>query len=118
MTSFQPMWGILSPLTPEARHLARHEPEPRGVAFLAVLEEHLQADADAQEGLAARRFDHRLARAALGELAHAVAHRALSRHHHPVGSEHGLRDREVTATSARGATCSIALDTERRLPIP
>src|SRR5581483_12426798 len=39
----------------EARHAPRQHAEPRGVAFLRPLEEHLQADADAEEGLVARR---------------------------------------------------------------
>jgi hypothetical protein len=70
----------------------------RGIALLAVLEQHLHADADAEEGLAARGLDDRVARPACGKLAHAVRHRALSRHDHALGrADNGRirRDRDA-----------------------
>jgi hypothetical protein len=68
----------LEPRKGKARHAPRHEAQARGVAFLAILEEHLQPDADAEERLRARRLEHRLARAARREVAHAIGQRALS----------------------------------------
>src|SRR4051812_22848362 len=53
---------------PEAGDLAAEQPEARGVALLAMLEQHLQANADAEKGPRARRLDHCVARAACGEL--------------------------------------------------
>src|SRR6267142_1534240 len=69
---------------PEAGDLAAKQPQSGGVALLAMLEQHLQADADAEEGPGARRLDHRVARAACGELSHAVGHGPLARHDDPV----------------------------------
>jgi non-ribosomal peptide synthetase component F len=96
--------------TPAARR-GRH------VALLARFEQHLQADADAEEGLVLRRRDDRRAQPARIQLAHAVGHGALAGHHDTVGRGDGGRV-EVTSTRACGATCSIALATDRRLPMP
>src|SRR5580765_633228 len=49
--------------------------------FLAVLEEHLQAEADAQEGPVARRGEHDLAQTAVVHAADAIGHGALTRQH-------------------------------------
>ena len=57
----------------------------RHVAFLAMLEQHLQADADAEKGLAARARNHGGAPTAGVELAHAVGHRALPGEDHALG---------------------------------
>ena len=60
------------------------------IALLATFEQHLHADADAEKGLAARRFEDRVAGAARRELAHAIGQRALSGHHDALGAEDGL----------------------------
>src|SRR5688572_29151349 len=73
--------GDLQPLQAKARHLARQQREPGRRPLLGALEEHLQAEADAEVGLVAHRFEHRLARAARLEVAHAVGYRALARNH-------------------------------------
>src|SRR3954468_214853 len=75
----------LEPGQPEAGDLAAEQPEAGGVALLAMLEQHLQPNTDAEKGPRARRLDHRFARAACGELSHAVGHGSLARHHDPVG---------------------------------
>ena len=67
------------------------EGKPRGIAFLAVLEQHLQADADAEEGFAGGGGDHGLAQVAGGQLGHAVGHRALTRHDHALGGGDNCR---------------------------
>jgi len=72
------MCGTLSP--PSARQHA----EARRIAFGAALEQHLQAEADAQIGLVAQRLEHGVARAACREAPHAIGQRALPRNHHPV----------------------------------
>jgi len=80
-------------LRPETGSAGRCRPAGRGpgVAFLAALEQHLQADADAKEGLGAGRLDDRLARPARGQLAHAVGHCALTGHHDPLRGPDGRR---------------------------
>jgi hypothetical protein len=50
-----------------------------------VLEQHLLADADTEEGFAGGSIDHRLAQAALVQLAHAVRHRTLAGHDDTLG---------------------------------
>src|SRR5215218_11418361 len=53
--------------------------------FLALVEQHLQAETDAEEGPARRGLQHRLAQAAGVEATHAIRHGALSRQHHTRG---------------------------------
>ena len=76
----------------KAQHFAGNQAEPgRAVgraALGAVRQQHLHADADAEQRLARRRLQHRLQQAGLAQLAHAVAHGPLSRQHHPVGGAH------------------------------
>src|SRR5688572_12835529 len=83
----------LQPRRPEPRHLSGEHTEAPCVTFLAVLEQHLQADADAEKGLAAGCLDDRFTRTAIRELAHAVAHGALPGDHHPVRGDDPLRIR-------------------------
>src|SRR5437660_3744690 len=63
----------------EARHAAGEHAERRRIAFLAMLEEHLQAEADAEIGLRGERLEHRIASAARRQVAHALGTRALPR---------------------------------------
>jgi len=51
--------------------------------LLAVVEQHLQSEADAEEGAIRQRLEHDVAQAALVQTAHAVRHRALPWQHHP-----------------------------------
>src|SRR5476651_4569 len=67
----------------ERAHLPLEQCEPGRVALGAALEEHLLADAQAEEGLVARAERDRLAQSALPQRAHAVGHRALPGEHHP-----------------------------------
>src|SRR5258706_12986606 len=70
----------LEPRDLEAGYAPGNQAQAGRIALLRSLEQHLQADADAEKRLAAGRLDHRLARAARAELAHAVGHRALAGH--------------------------------------
>src|SRR5258706_15475810 len=69
----------------EALHLAPNQREPGRVAFGAALEEHLLADAKAEEGLAPRRLSNRLSETGFAQRSHAIGHRALSRENHAIG---------------------------------
>ncbi len=70
----------------ETPHLAGQQAEPRHLALLAFVEQHLQADANAEKRLAAGGSDDRVPQAARIHLAHAVGHRALPRKHHAAGA--------------------------------
>src|SRR5258706_4053437 len=74
----------------EPAHLPRQQPQPRGVALGAPLEEHLLADAKPEEGLFAGARDDRLGEPALVQHAHAVGHRPLAREDDAVGPEDRL----------------------------
>src|SRR5690606_35723573 len=73
----------------KAHDLATQDAEPGDIAFLAMSEQHLLADAYAQERLAPRGVQYRLAESARIQFAHAVRHRTLSGKHDPRGgSDH------------------------------
>jgi hypothetical protein len=81
------------------------------------LEEHLLADAKAEEGLG--RAASATARPRRFRAASACnRHRALPGEHHAVGGADAFRDPPVISTATSGATCASAFCTERRLPIP
>src|SRR5688572_25506467 len=83
--------GNLQPGEVEPRHAPRQQAETGGVALVAALEEQLQADADPKKGLRPRRLDHRLARTARAELAHAIGQRTLPGHDDSFRGKNRLR---------------------------
>ena len=72
-------------ITRESSHLAVQYTQPGDITFVTVLEQHLQADADAKKGLMTRGIQHRIAQPARIQFAHAVRHRALAGEHYTPG---------------------------------
>src|SRR3972149_10146061 len=68
----------------KAHHLAAQDAQPRHVAFVTVIEQHLQADADPKKWFMARCLQYRITQPARLEFAHAVRHRALPGEYHPL----------------------------------
>src|SRR3954464_7151256 len=62
----------------KSRHVALQHGEPWRIALGAVLEKHLQSEADAEIRLAPQRLEYGLPGAAFGEAAHAIRQRPLS----------------------------------------
>ena len=60
-------------------------PRPSVGPFVAAIEQHLHADADAEQRLAGGRLQHRFLQAGIAQLAHAVGHGALPRQHDALG---------------------------------
>ncbi len=69
----------------EAPHVAGEQPQTRGIALVAVREQHLQAHADAQEGFVRGRPQDGRAQAVGFDLRHAVRRRALAGKDHAGG---------------------------------
>jgi hypothetical protein len=73
----------------EMSHLSGENAQARDITFVTMLKEHLQANADAQEGLGCRRMGYSLVKTARPEFAHAIGHCTLTGHNDPIGgSEH------------------------------
>ena len=70
---------------------SHHQCETRNIPFFARLEQHLQADADAEKRLAARGIDDRRPQSAAIQLAHAIGHRALPRKNDALGRRDDCR---------------------------
>src|SRR6185369_4719314 len=86
----------------EAHDLAGDQAETgsaaQRIAFLAAVEQHLHANADAEQRLGRRRLADRVLEAGSAQLAHAVGHRALPRQDDALGGGDGLgvgRDDDV-----------------------
>src|SRR5215472_5297526 len=73
--------SILHRAVTEAHHVACEHAQAGSGSFLAVLKEHLQAEADAEERAIMGSVDHDLGEPACAEAPHAVGHRALTRQH-------------------------------------
>src|SRR5947207_194248 len=73
----------------EGDHVSSQKSEPRRLSLRAFLEEHLLADAQAEERFSARRLLDGFAEPAFPEAAHAIGHRALPRENHAVGAPYG-----------------------------
>ena len=86
--------------------------------FLALVEEHLQAKADAEKRPVANNLEHDVPQAALVQAAHAIGHRALPGKDHTRCAPDCVRDRALTTMVRSGATCLSAFATERRFPMP
>ena len=92
-----------------AAQRAGQHAQPWRIAFLAMLEERLQADANAEERLAPRRRKHCFAQAARFQLAHAVGHRALA-------GKDDARGRHDRLRIGRDDDLASAGNPEQRLP--
>src|SRR5574340_1091484 len=101
----------------EAHDLAAQDTQARHIALAAVFEQHLQADADAEERLVARGFQHGIAqpRASSSRMQSGIAP-------WPGNTTRPApaitRASSLTTTLASGATLRKACSTERKLPIP
>ena len=69
----------------ELAHIAGNQPQARHIAFVAVVEQHLHAHADAEQRLVDGGIEHGLLQARFAQLAHAVGHGALTGEDHAVG---------------------------------
>ena len=125
-TGLHPMCGTLS-RSPAGVTMAssrkrttrpRIAPRPGGGPSSLDLEEHLQAETDAEERPVARRLQHGVGEAAREQSRHAIRHRALARQHRPLGGAECVPASADTTTSRSGATWRSAFATERRLPMP
>src|SRR5262245_40253590 len=77
--------GLEPPYSP------RQHAQARDIAFLAALEQHLQADADAEEGLGVGRIHHRQPQASRIEFSHAIRHCALPGKYDASGARNYVR---------------------------
>src|SRR5437588_76549 len=73
---------IVHSLIAKSNDITREDAKTRSGSFLAVIEQHLQTEADAQEWAVAGHFHDDFPQAAVVEGSHAVGHRALTRQHH------------------------------------
>jgi hypothetical protein len=101
----------------KAAHAAGDQAQAWHIAFVAMVEEHLLADADAQKGLVAGGFEHRARKPRV----------SISRMQSGIAPWPGKTTRSAAVTSAGSdetstwrpsATWASACQTERRLPIP
>ena len=72
----------------KAPHHTGQQTEAGRITFFAVFEQHLQTDADTEEGLGVSGSEQRAAQTARVHFTHAVRHRALSGKHHTAGLCH------------------------------
>ncbi len=112
------MLAVFDQVLAEEAHLAGEQADAVDPAvLLAALQQGLHADADAEERAVLADLAHQLVEAQATDLGHAVADRADAGEHHAVGLADGTAASLVTSTRP-APTCSSALATECRLPMP
>jgi hypothetical protein len=102
----------------KAPDTSRQDTEPRDLALLAVLEEHLLTDADAEKGLVAGGIQNCRPQATIVNLAHAVRHRPLAGKDDALGGKNHFWIGRNEHRTAIGDPCTRACHTDRRLPMP